>query len=150
MANFLVAGIKDQVREAAQGTIPPQLEFHVELGGASTYLGGTDLMAAEFLDDFGDFAGGDALDIHFGHGENEGLLTAHAFFQGRGIEVDPVAHLRHGELDRPDASGERFRLEAIGVAKSLLASLVGLGLENSRTFVAHGLVKEKAQPFRET
>ena len=64
MANLLVAGIKDQVREAAQGTIPPELEFHVELGGAGTYLGRTDLVAAEFLDDFGDFAGGDALYIH--------------------------------------------------------------------------------------
>jgi hypothetical protein len=107
-------------------------------------------VAAEFPDDFGDFAGGDALDIHFGHGGNEGLLTAHAFFQGRGKEVDPVAHLRHRGFDRPDAGSERFGLEAIGMAQSLLASLIGLGLENNRTFVAHGLVKKKARPFRET
>ena len=35
--------------------------------GAVADLGGTDLMAAEFLNDFGDFAGGDALNIHLLH-----------------------------------------------------------------------------------
>jgi hypothetical protein len=84
VANLLVAGIKDQVREAAQGMIPPEQEFHVELGGAGTHLGRTDLVAAESLDDFGDFAGGDALDLHFGQGENEGMLTAHAFSKEEG------------------------------------------------------------------
>ena len=49
-------------------------------------LGGADGAAAELFDDGGDFAGGDALDIHFGQGEFEGLLAADAFFQGAGIE----------------------------------------------------------------
>ena len=38
------------------------MEFGVEAFGAVADLGGTDGRAAEFLDDGGDFAGGDALD----------------------------------------------------------------------------------------
>jgi hypothetical protein len=37
-------------------------------------LGGADGGAAEFLDDGGDFASGDALDIHFSEGELECLF----------------------------------------------------------------------------
>jgi hypothetical protein len=37
-------------------------------------LSGADGGAAEFLDDGRDFAGADALDIHFSKGEIEGML----------------------------------------------------------------------------
>ena len=57
-----------------------------KLGGALADLRGTDGVAAELFDDGGDFAGGDALHIHFGQGQFEGLLAADAFFQGVGIE----------------------------------------------------------------
>ena len=62
------------------------MQLGVQELGTVANLGGTDGGAAKLLDDGGDFAGGDALDIHFGHGEFEGLLGAGAFFQGAGIE----------------------------------------------------------------
>ena len=106
MADFLVAGIEDQIGTGPQRAVAPFLQFGVQEFGAVADLGGTDGGAAEFLDDGGDFAGGDALDIHFGHGEFEGLLGAEAFFQGAGIEGGIAPDLRHAEGDGTDAAGE--------------------------------------------
>ena len=86
------------------------MEFGVEEFGAVADLGGTDGRAAEFLDDRGDFAGGDALDVHFSHGEFEGLLRADAFFQGAGIEFSFAPDLRNAEGDGADAAGEGLGL----------------------------------------
>ena len=118
MAHLLVACIEDQVRAGTQRPIAPQLEFGIELGGTGAHLGGTHAVAAEFLDDLGDFARGYALDIHLGHGQVERLLAAHAFFQGAGIEVDAVTHLGNAKFDRAHAGGEGFGLEAIGMSES--------------------------------
>ena len=106
-------------------------------------------MAAELFHDGGDFAGGDALDIHFGQGQLEGLLAAHAFFEGAGIELDAAAHLRDRELDRADAGGEGFGFEAVGVAETRVAALVGLGLEHGGALLAHGFIDEEAEAFGE-
>src|SRR5438876_410337 len=84
VADLFVTGINDQVRASSEGAVAPTFQFGIQLGGAVTDLGGTDGGAAELLDDGGDFAGGDALDVHFCQGQFEGLLTAAAFFQGAG------------------------------------------------------------------
>src|ERR1019366_2608310 len=95
VADFFVTGVEDQIGTGSQGPVAPFLEFGVEEFGAVADLGGTDGGAAEFLDDGGDFAGGDALDVSFGQGEFEGLLGADAFFQGAGIEGGFAPDLRH-------------------------------------------------------
>ena len=58
VAHFSITGVEDETGIGIQRTLAPELEFDIEFGGAGADLGGTDLMAAEFLDDFGDFAGG--------------------------------------------------------------------------------------------
>ena len=63
LPDLFVTGIEDYIGTAPQRTFPPDLEFGIELGGAGADLGGTHGVPAEFLDDFGDFAGGDALNI---------------------------------------------------------------------------------------
>ena len=73
VADFFVAGVEDQIRTDSQRTVAPLLQFGVEAFGAVADLGGADGGAAEFVDDGGDFAGGDALDIQFGQGEFERL-----------------------------------------------------------------------------
>ena len=67
VADFFITGVEDKIGIGLQGTFAPELEFDIEFGGTGADMGGTDLMAAEFLNDFGDFAGGDALDIHLLH-----------------------------------------------------------------------------------
>ncbi len=106
MADFFVAGIEDQIRTGSQGPVAPFLQFGVQVFGAVADLGGTDGGAAELLDNGGDFARGDALDIHFGHSQFEGLLGAEAFFQGAGIEGGLAPDLGHTEGDGADAAGE--------------------------------------------
>ena len=149
MADFFVPGIEDQIGELTQRAVAPFLEFGVQEFGAVADLGGADGGAAEFLDDGGDFAGGDVLDIHFGHGESEGLLGAETLFEGAGIEGGSAADLRHAEGDGTDAAGEGFGFVAVGVTLAGGGALVGLGLEDVLPFDAHGLVNEEAEAFGE-
>ena len=161
MAHLFVACVEDKVRARTQRALTPELELHVELGRAGAYLRGADLMAAEFLDDFGDFARRDALHIHllrcahpcgaacgwlspcgrFSHHKGESLLAAHAALQRAGIEVDAVTHLGDAQLDSAHARGEGFGLEAIGMTEPPFAALIGLGLEHGGAFLVHGLVE---------
>ena len=149
LADLLVTGIQDQVGESAQGAGSPGLEFKVEVGGALADLGGTDGATAELLDDGRDFAGGDALDVHFGEGQFERLLAADALFQGAGVEVDVAPDLRDAELNGADAGVEGFGFEAVGVALAGFGALIGLGLEGLGALLAHGLVDEQADAFGE-
>ena len=59
VADFFLAGVEHQIGTRSQGPVAPLLEFGVQEFGAVADLGGTDGGAAEFLDDGGDFAGGD-------------------------------------------------------------------------------------------
>ena len=68
----------------AEWALAPGMKFGVELGGAFADLGGADGVAAEFLDDGADFAGGYALDIHFGHGGHEGFSLRRPFSRALG------------------------------------------------------------------
>ena len=145
LADLFVSGVQDHVRIAFQRAITPGLEFEIELGGAGADLGRADGMAAEFLDDFGDFAGGDPLDIHLGEGEQEGFFAAGSFFESAGIKIHAVADLRNTEQEGADTGGEGFGFESIGTPQAILATLVGAGLQNGRAFLDHGLVDEQAQ-----
>ena len=149
LPDLFVAGIQEEIGKRAESPLPPFLEFGVEELGARTDLRGPDAGAAEFFDDGGDFAGGDALDIHFGQGELAGLLGADAFFQGAGIELRVATDLRHAEGDGADAAGEGLGFVAVGVALSGLGAFVGLGLEDLMAFDAHGFIDEEADAFGE-
>ena len=120
------------------------MEFDVEELGAGADLGRTDGSAAEFFDDRGDFSGGDALDVHFGEGEFEGLFTAAALFEGGGVEVQIAADLGDVKGDGAEAGGEGFVLKAIGVTGACEGAFVGFGLEGLGTFDVHGLIDEQA------
>ena len=145
LADLFVSGVQDHVGIASQRAITPGLEFEIELGGAGADLGRADGMAAEFLDDFGDFAGGDSLDIHLGEGEQEGFFAAGSFFESAGIKIHAVADLRNTEQKGANAGGEGFGFESIGTPQAILATLVGAGLQDGGAFLNHGLVDEQAQ-----
>lgn len=145
LANLLVAGIEDQVGTGSEGAFPPGLEFAVESGGTGADLGRAHGVAAQLLDDFGDLAGGDALDIHLGEGEHQGLFAAEAFFQSTGVKVHPVADLGDAERDGADAGGQGLGFKTVGAAQAGLTALVGPGLEDGGTFLDHGLVDQQAQ-----
>jgi hypothetical protein len=89
------------------------------------------------------------LDVHFSHGEFEGLRRADAFFQGAGIEFSFAPDLRDAEGDGADAAGEGFGFVAVGVAFAGVGALVGLGLEDFMAFDAQGFVDEDAEAFGE-
>jgi len=125
------------------------LEFGVEEFGARADLEELTLVPPEFFDNGGDFAGGDALDIHFSHGEFEGLLGADPFFQGAGIEGGFAPDLRHAEGDGADAAGEGLGFVAVGVTLAGVGAFVGLGLEDLMAFDAHRFVDEQADALGE-
>ena len=145
LADLLVAGIKDHVGACMERAFAPGLEFAVEPGGAGADLGRADAMAAKLLDDFGDLAGGYALDIHLGQSKLEGLFAADALFESAGVKVHAVADLRNTELNGADAGSQGLGFEAVGTALTGVTTLVGPGLEDSRAFLDHGLVDEQAE-----
>jgi hypothetical protein len=149
LADFFVAGIQDEIGKGSKGALAPFLEFRVEELGALADLGGTDGCAAELFDDGGDFAGGDALNVHFCQREFEGLFGAAALFEGRGVKLQAAADLRDVEGDGAEAGGEGFVFEAVGVACAGFGALVRLGLEGLRPLGAHGLIDEQAEAFGE-
>jgi hypothetical protein len=149
VADLFVTGVEDEIGTGTQRPVAPFLKFGVEALGALADLGGTDGAAAKLFDNGGNFAGGDALDIHFGHGEFEGLFGADAFFEGAGIKVGFAPDLRDAEGDGADAAGEGFGFVAVGVTLTRIGALVGLGLEDLMALDAHGFVDEQAQAFGE-
>jgi hypothetical protein len=149
VADLFGAGVKHEIGISAEHPVAPFLEFGVEEFGAVADLGGADAGTAEFLDDGGDLAGGNALDIHFGHGELEGLLGANAFFQGAGIESGVAADLRDANGDGTDPAGEVFGLVAVGVTQAGVGAFARLGLKDLMAFDAHGFIDEQAQAFGE-
>lgn len=84
LADLFGSGVQDHIRAASQGVIAPCLEFGIEFAGAVARLGGTDGVAAKLLDDIGDLAGGDALNVHLGESEKNGLFAAGPFFKALG------------------------------------------------------------------
>ena len=139
--------------DGLDGTGAPSLDFFVELFGGLADLGGGDFKTAEFFHDFGNFAGGDALEIHFGDGGGEGLLTALTTLEGGGKEgLGAVAHLRDGDFDGADASVESAVFKTVGVAVSVFGALVCGRPDMALSFDKHGLVNKSRdglwEPFK--
>ena len=145
LSDFFVSGVQNHVGTTSQRAIATGLEFGIEFGGSSADLGGTDGMPAEFLDDFGNFASRDALDIPLSQREHEGSFAADAFFEGAGIKAHAVANLGDTELDGADTGGEGFWFEPVGAAQAAIAPLVGTGLKDGAALLKHGLIDEEAQ-----
>lgn len=97
----------------------------------------------KLFDNGGDFACGNALDIHFGQRELERLLAADALVQSAGIEGDPASDLRHGEGNGTNARIDGFGFETVGVAGASVGALIGLGLEDLGAFLRHSFVDEQ-------
>ena len=115
MANVLVAGVEDQVRDLAQRPLTPTLQLLVELGRQAAHGGTGNLVAAQLLDDPRDLAGRDAADIHLGQRGGQCPLAADAALECLRIEVD-VACLGDSQVQIADAAVQRLALEPVGVA----------------------------------
>ncbi len=142
VADFFIAGVDKDIPAGFQRAGAPAFQFGIQLGGALADLRGADGVAAKLFDHGRDFAGGDALDIHFGDGELEGLFAADTLLEGGGIEVQLPAHLGDLELDGAAAGNEGFGFEAVGVPLAGVGPFIGLGLEDVGAFLAHGFVDE--------
>lgn len=147
VADFFIASIEEDVGEGAQGPCAPEEQIGIEASGALADVGGTDGGAAEFFEDGGDFASGDALDIHFSEGELEGLLAADALFESRGVEVDIAADLRDGEGDGAQPGLESLWFETVGMPQASIRALERLSMEHVGALGLHGLVDEQAKAF---
>ena len=140
LTDFFIAGIDKDIAAGFERAGAPAFEFCVEPGGALTDLSGADGVPAELFDDGGNFAGGNALHIHFGQRQFEGLLAADAFLQGRGIEVQIAADLGNLKLDEAGPGGQGFGFKAVGMAEAVVGAFIGLGLEGLAAFLAHGFI----------
>jgi hypothetical protein len=149
LTDLFIAGVNEDIAAGFERPGAPAFQFGVEPGGALADLGGADGVAAELFDDGRDFAGGNALNVHFGQGQFERLFTADALLEGGGIEVQIAADLRDLELNGAAAGDEGFGLETIGVAQAGVGSFIGLGLEGLGTLLAHGFIDEQADALGE-
>jgi len=75
-----------------------------------------------------DFAGRDALHVHFRQTRHQGLLGALIALEQFGRET-PVAILRHAQLDLADASDDGARIRAGAITAPLTVALA-LGRAN--------------------
>ena len=149
LPDLFLAGVQEDVAAGFQRASAPAFQFGVEAGGALADLGGADRLAAELFDDGRDLAGGNALNVHFGQGEFEGLFTADALLQGGGIEAQIAPHLGDLELDGTAPGEEGFGFETIGMAQAGVSAFIGLGLKGLGTFLGHGFIDEEADAFGE-
>ena len=149
LTDLFITGVNENVATGFQGAGAPAFQFGIEPGGALADLGGTNGLAAELFDDGRDLAGGNALDVHFGQGQFEGLFTADALLEGGGIEVQIAADLRDLELNGAAAGDEGFGFKTVGVAQAGVGALIGLGLEGLRTLLAHGFIDQQADALGE-
>lgn len=129
----------------------PEFELGVELGGEAGDLGGGDFQAAEFFEDLGDAAGGNALEIHFGDGGLERAVGTGAGLEQRGAEdFRAAADLRDGEVELADGGLQGAGLEAVGVAVAGFGPFVGIGLEVAGALDQHGGIEQHLGDARES
>lgn len=116
-----------------------------EVGAAGfPVFGGFDVGGAEFFDQLGHPASGNALQIHFSDGRLEGAIHPRAAFQKRGFKGARAAtHL--GDLEAEFAQGSRQTagFEADGVALALLDALVGAGLQVAASLNDHASIHQQ-------
>ena len=142
LADLLVTGIQIDVGHDRQGRVAPGIEMHVEFGGAVADMSGTDRMTAELLDDLSHATSGDALDVHLGQGEFEGLFTAQSLVESRRVKLQFAANRWHGQFERTHASINRLGFEAVGVADSGVGAFVRLCAQSFGTLAEHGFVEQ--------
>ena len=130
LAHMLIAGVHAQIRidRVGERTIPPGVEFRIQLPGQ---LGDEALGEAGAAQCFGDLthvAGGDAFEVHLHEGEHERLpvaLVAGEELRGEGA----VPILRHLQRQCADAGVQLAGFVAVAVAAPRRASLVRFGME---------------------
>ena len=149
LTDLFIAGVHEDITARFERPGAPAFQFGVEPGGALADLGGADGLAAELFDDGRDLAGGNALNVHFGQGQFEGLFAADALLEGGGIEVQVATHLRDLKLDGTATRDEGFGFKAIGVAEPGVGAFIGVGLEGLGTLLAHGFIDEQPDAFGE-
>ena len=147
VADFFIASIEEDIGEGAEWPSAPEEQIGIEASGALADVGGTDGGAAEFFEDGGDFASGDALDIHFSEGEFKSLLAADALFESRWVELDIATDLRDGESDGAQTCLESLWFETVGMTQAGVGAFERLGSEHVGTLSLHGLVDEQAKAF---
>ena len=149
LPHLLVACIQIDIGIRAQRPRAPRLQYRIELSRCPAHLRRTDLEAAQLLGDRRDFAGRDALHIHFGQRQLQCPLGADAFLQALRIETT-FAHLRDGNGERPEAGLEGLVLEAVGVRLALSTALIRPGADELLPLEQHGRVEQQAQRIRES
>lgn len=142
-ADFVVGGVEDEVFYLGKRAGAPFGEFFVELFVEVGYLAGGDFEAAEGFHDFGDAAGGDALDVEGGDGGFESAVAAAAFFEEACSEGSvAIADLGDGELEGAEGGLVGSGFEAVGIAVAFGVTLVGGGTDVVFAFEEHGGVHE--------
>ena len=66
--DLLVAGVEDEVLNLIKGPVTPGFQFFIEQFGGPGDLATGDFETAQLGGDFGYFASGNALNVHFGDG----------------------------------------------------------------------------------
>lgn len=123
-ANRFIGRIKYQVLNLSDRLRLPRRNLFIELLCQPADLGRADFGATKNFDDIRDPAGTYSFDIHFGDGELESTLTAHAFLDAAGIKLHP-ANLWYFQEDFP---GRKIEYWIIWIYQQTLL----FGYENSR------------------
>jgi hypothetical protein len=153
VADLFVAGIEDELGDFANRPVPPGVELLVEFACRPAHLGGRYVEAAEFLNRGRVLPGADALDVHLGDGARHRSLAADALLERPRVKPLSVLFtvatgLRYAEGDLADASHESLRLESVGVALTVVGSLMRLGLEGLLSLDLRGVVYERGESGR--
>ena len=146
---FFKPGIQDEIGLGSERAVAPRVELGFQLGGGATDLGTGDAQTTEGGENLVDLSCGDALDIHFRHGQEESLVCARITLQCRGIKLYVAADLRNVEAEGPQGCVKGSRLKAIGIALSGGGALVGFCVEDGGAFQKHGFVEEDLEDLRE-
>src|SRR3546814_5576207 len=122
-AHFLVAGIKDQIRERlVEAALGKGRQAAIELLVDRRDRRGREGMAAQLFGDRLDLARRNALDIHLGQRRHQRLLRPLVALEQLGREA-PGTVLRHPQLQLADPRHQRARVMPRTVAEPRIAAL---------------------------
>lgn len=105
---------------------------------------------AVFLQNAFHGACGNALEVHRGEGETDGVAGAYALFQRLRVEGPALfvgGGFGHADGDGSGRGADALRLAAVGVSPSVFAFLVVLGYERLTALCLHRLVEEVDEDF---
>src|SRR5574344_1276947 len=140
-ANRFIGRIKYQVLNLSDRLRLPRRNLFIELLCQPADLGRADFGATKNFDDILDPAGTYSFDIHFGDGELESALTAHAFLDAAGIKLHP-ANLWYFQEDFPGRKIERLVFKSIGMPSTLFRAFIWFGVESLCSLDLHGLIDD--------